>query len=196
MQDYSQLERFGVHYCHPTPVGETGTNGASGAFDVFVHDRETGETERLSKDSLGNEATGSSNFPRVSPDGRFVAFQTGSRLLKEDTNGGKTDVYVVLNPQSPGATCKGLRPTLVGTPGADLLVGTNGPDVIIGLEGNDKIEGLFGNDVICAGRGNDVVKGGPGADVLLGNQDDDRLVGNWGDDTLLGGRGNDDLRGG
>ena len=20
MQDYSQLERFGVHYCHPTPV--------------------------------------------------------------------------------------------------------------------------------------------------------------------------------
>ena len=20
MQDYSQLERFGVHYCHPTPI--------------------------------------------------------------------------------------------------------------------------------------------------------------------------------
>ena len=24
MQDYSKLERFGVHYCHPTPVVVTG----------------------------------------------------------------------------------------------------------------------------------------------------------------------------
>ena len=27
MQDYSQLERFGVHYCHPTPIYWSGKSG-------------------------------------------------------------------------------------------------------------------------------------------------------------------------
>ena len=30
MQDYSQLERFGVHYCHPTPVSSDSPGGTKG----------------------------------------------------------------------------------------------------------------------------------------------------------------------
>src|SRR5437016_1427884 len=37
-----------------------------------------GTTERVSVDSDGNEGNGISNFPALSPDGRFVAFYSSS----------------------------------------------------------------------------------------------------------------------
>ena len=61
------------------------TNGAS---DVFVHDRTTGVTQRISVASDGTEGNAGSNGPSVSADGRFVAFQsTASNLVADDTNG-------------------------------------------------------------------------------------------------------------
>jgi Tol biopolymer transport system component len=67
------------------------TNGAS---DVFLHDRQTGVTERVSLDSGGNEGNGRSWEPAISADGRYVAFQSeASNLVPGDTNGCK-DVFV------------------------------------------------------------------------------------------------------
>jgi hypothetical protein len=64
------------------------------AFDVFVHDRSTGGTDRISLDSSGNEANGSSQWPSISSDGRFVAFSSdASNLVAGDSNG-KRDVFV------------------------------------------------------------------------------------------------------
>lgn len=40
---------------------------ANGARDVFVHDRETGTTERVSVASDGGEANGLSLFPAIDP---------------------------------------------------------------------------------------------------------------------------------
>jgi Tol biopolymer transport system component len=50
--------------------------------DVFVHDRQTGQTTRVSVDSSGNEANGhSGNVSSISADGRFVAFSSSARNL-------------------------------------------------------------------------------------------------------------------
>jgi len=61
------------------------TNGKS---DIFVHDRQTGITERVSVDSSGVQTNGYSNYPSISADGRYVAFESdASNLVSGDTNG-------------------------------------------------------------------------------------------------------------
>ena len=90
--------------------------------------------------------------------------------------------------------CYGLRPTIVGTPGDDVIQGTNRIDVIMGLGGNDTIRGGNGLDIICGGAGDDKIYGDNGVDVLLGGFGDDVLEGGNGLDTLIGGPGQDILR--
>ena len=93
--------------------------------------------------------------------------------------------------------CGGLAPTIVGTPGHDVIDGTAGPDVIAGLSGNDEIRGRNGEDVICGGPGNDTIEGDtPQPYSGRGVGYDDTLHGDDGLDTLRGNSGNDDLRGG
>jgi uncharacterized repeat protein (TIGR01451 family) len=87
------------------------------------------------------------------------------------------------------------RPTIVGTPGNDVLQGTNHADVIVGLDGNDQIFGNRGNDLICAGLGADIVDGGPGRDTIIGGPGRDRLLGGDGNDTIKGKNGRDKLFG-
>jgi hypothetical protein len=67
------------------------TNGTS---DIFVHDRATGLTERVSVDSSGAEGNDYSDWPSISSDGRLVAFESAaSNLVAGDTNG-CVDVFV------------------------------------------------------------------------------------------------------
>ena len=55
--------------------------------DIFVYDRQTGATERVSVDTAGLEANGLSDAPGISSDGRFVAFASeASNLVAGDTN--------------------------------------------------------------------------------------------------------------
>ncbi|MFO0985006.1 MAG: hypothetical protein U1E76_25295 [Planctomycetota bacterium] len=62
--------------------------------DVFVHDRETGETTRVSVSSQGNQGNSYSVTPALSADGRFVAFGSeASNLIPDDTNGHQ-DIFV------------------------------------------------------------------------------------------------------
>src|SRR5439155_1436556 len=83
--------RFVAFHSTPTNLGPGDTNGAT---DVFVHDRQTGTTERVSVASGGTEGNGFSAGPALSADGRFVAFHsTATNLVAGDTNG-KTDVFV------------------------------------------------------------------------------------------------------
>ena len=72
----------------------------NGAADIFVRDRLTGTTERVSVSSTGAQANGDSGIvngmggPSISADGRFVAFDSqASNLVKGDTNGA-IDVFV------------------------------------------------------------------------------------------------------
>ena len=66
----------------------------NGVWDVFVHDRATGITERVSVDSSGGEGNGKSPIAEISADGQIVAFASGaSNLVAGDTNGA-CDVFV------------------------------------------------------------------------------------------------------
>lgn len=55
--------------------------------DVFVHDRQTGQTILISVNSSGDQANRSSSEPVLSANGRFVAFRSeASNLVSGDTN--------------------------------------------------------------------------------------------------------------
>ncbi len=71
--------------------------------DIFVHDRQTLMTERVSVDSAGNEGRGPSLAPAISATGRFVAFRSASRLVAGDTNN-RVDVFV--HDRQTGATIR------------------------------------------------------------------------------------------
>ena len=66
-------------------------------------------------------------------------------------------------------TCQGLRATIVGDPGGEVIDGTRRRDVIVGLGGDDVIRGRGGDDVICGGPGRDLLHGGPGDDTFSGD---------------------------
>jgi len=63
-------------------------------MDVFVRDRESGATERISVDPGGVQSDGDSLAPAISADGRFVAFvSAATNLVAGDTNA-VADVFV------------------------------------------------------------------------------------------------------
>ena len=66
----------------------------NGLEDIFMHDRQTGETTRVSLASDGSQANDLSRNPSISADGRFVAFSSdASNMVVGDTNG-VIDVFV------------------------------------------------------------------------------------------------------
>jgi Tol biopolymer transport system component len=64
------------------------------AQDIFVHDRQTGTTKRVSVSSSGAQGNHESFEPSITPGGGFVAFTSrASNLVPRDTNG-EMDVFV------------------------------------------------------------------------------------------------------
>jgi Tol biopolymer transport system component len=67
---------------------------ANGFADIFVHDRATGTTVRVSIDSSGIESDGDSYAPAISGDGRFVAFHSAATNLVSGDFNGRWDVFL------------------------------------------------------------------------------------------------------
>jgi Tol biopolymer transport system component len=66
----------------------------NGAWDIFVRDRATNTTSRISLANDGSQGNGPSFAPTVSNDGRFVAFvSVATNLVPGDTNG-ESDVFI------------------------------------------------------------------------------------------------------
>jgi Tol biopolymer transport system component len=83
----------------------------NGQPDVFIHDRRTGTTERVSVSSRGKQGNGFSSDGTMSADARFVAFDSeASNLVPGDTNG-VSDTFV--HDRKTGAT----RRVSIGTDG-------------------------------------------------------------------------------
>jgi Tol biopolymer transport system component len=69
-------------------------NDTNDAIDIFVHDLDTGVTDRVSVASNGAEANDDSFYVDISSDGRFVAFMSvATNLVLTDTNQ-KSDIFV------------------------------------------------------------------------------------------------------
>lgn len=83
--------RFVAFGSDATNLVSDDTNARS---DIFVHDRMTGETTRVSVSSLGEQANDTSQIGKISSDGRFVAFYSFATNLVGDANGFAPDVYV------------------------------------------------------------------------------------------------------
>ena len=71
---------------HASDLVDGDTNGVE---DIFVHDRTTDTTMRVSLNSLGTQGNDNSYNPSISSDGRYVAFNShASNLVAGDTSGG------------------------------------------------------------------------------------------------------------
>ena len=66
----------------------------NGAKDIFLHDTQTGTTTRVSVDSVDAEGNGTSNWPSISADGRYVAFESFADNLVADDDNGAWDIFV------------------------------------------------------------------------------------------------------
>lgn len=84
--------RFITYDSNASSLVPDDTNGTT---DVFVFDRLTNTTTRVSVASDGSEANDSSDDPSISADGRFVTYRShASNLVSGDTNG-TGDVFVL-----------------------------------------------------------------------------------------------------
>ncbi|UCF79287.1 MAG: PD40 domain-containing protein [Candidatus Eiseniibacteriota bacterium] len=83
--------RFAAFESDATNLVPGDTNGVR---DIFVHDRSTGQTTRVSVSSSGNQADGRSFSPSIGgQDGRYVVFcSNASNLVPGDT--GREDIFV------------------------------------------------------------------------------------------------------
>jgi Tol biopolymer transport system component len=62
--------------------------------DIFVHDRTTGVTERMSVSTSGAEANLDCSYPTISGDGQIVAFVSQSTNFVAGTTSAASDVFV------------------------------------------------------------------------------------------------------
>jgi RHS repeat-associated protein len=70
------------------------TGDTNAVRDIFLYDRVTATTSRVSLDSAGVQANAASNDPAISPDGSRVAFESdATNLVTGDTNA-KQDVFL------------------------------------------------------------------------------------------------------
>ena len=94
-------------------VGDTNAD-----WDVFVRDRNSGTTERVSVSTSGAQASGSSQAwasrPAISDDGRFIAFDTYASSLVAGDNNNHLDVFLR---DRQGGTTVCVSVDLAGLPG-------------------------------------------------------------------------------
>ena len=70
------------------------TGDTNGVPDIFLHDRLTAETIRISKGFSGTQANNASDYPAISSDGHYVAFESNAtNLVSGDTNAA-TDIFL------------------------------------------------------------------------------------------------------
>jgi Tol biopolymer transport system component len=91
-------------------------NDTNGRMDIFVHDRTTGTTERVSVATDGTQGDADSNRPAISSDGRYIVFLSwATTLVPNDTNGVE-DIFV--HDRSLGTTTR-VSVAADGTEGDD-----------------------------------------------------------------------------
>ena len=110
--------------------------------DVFVFDRQTNTTKRVSVASDGTEGNALSISGQISADGQYVAYWSdASNLVPGDTNG-VFDIFVVQTDIAPPVD--GVVKD--GDDGGNILKGTRRDDILRGHEGKDALFGLKGDD--------------------------------------------------
>ncbi|MBZ0315734.1 MAG: hypothetical protein K8L91_04885 [Anaerolineae bacterium] len=84
---YPQISADGQFVVFWSLANNLVSGDTNNADDIFVHDRTTGTTTRVSVDSVGVQGNSNSVSPDISSDGRYVAFMSyANNLVSGDTN--------------------------------------------------------------------------------------------------------------
>lgn len=219
---YSSISADGRYVAFESNASNLVTGDTNCVTDIFVHDRQTGTTTRVSVNNAGDQGKDDSYYPAISADGRFVTFSSQAwNFVASDVNNFFTDVFVhdrigvLLEGPAGVYNCSDRidndNDGLIDTADQDCapiprpiqcnglratLKGTSGDDNLTGTSDSDVIVGFDGNDVINGLGGNDSICGGNGNDVINGGNGKDVLRGDNGDDTLSGNNWDDKLFGG
>ena len=93
-QNYPAISADGRYVAFGSDANNLVQGDTNGNGDIFVHDRQTGQTTRVSVSSAAVQGSGRSWWPAISADGRYVAFGSdANNLVQGDTNR-KADVFV------------------------------------------------------------------------------------------------------
>jgi Tol biopolymer transport system component len=141
--------RFVAYYSDASNLVSGDTNGVS---DIFVYDRQTGQTRRASVASNGSQGDASSRFPNLSSDGRYVTFASSATNLTAGDINGRMDIFV--NDLQTGSTTM----VSVNTRGAQADGISTNPDIsgdgryVVFLSGSGNIDPradeYFGKDLV------------------------------------------------
>ncbi|MFG0315699.1 MAG: TolB family protein [Planctomycetota bacterium JB042] len=92
---YAAISADGRYVAFQSNAANLSANDFNHTTDIFVHDRQTGVTERVSRLPDGSAPLSASSAPVLSGDGRYVSFLSGSNQLVAGDVNGFTDVFVV-----------------------------------------------------------------------------------------------------
>lgn len=148
--DIAAISARGRYVAFHTLASNLVPGDTNGLVDVFVRDRSTGTTERVSVSSSGAQAdNGESAYPTISAGGRFVAFHSTAANLVPGDSGFSSDVL--------------LRDRLNGTT-RRMTIGANGQPV----DGAFPSISADGRYIAFTSTRQDWVPGDPGAlDVFV-----------------------------
>ncbi|HUR28334.1 MAG TPA: calcium-binding protein [Planctomycetota bacterium] len=107
------------------------TGDTNVARDVFLHERSTATTTRISVASDGQQGTKAAALPSISADGTFVVFETASPALVPGDSNTIADVFV----RSLGSSCAALAvycTAKVNSSGCTPSIGTSGAPLLSG----------------------------------------------------------------
>jgi len=65
-----------------------------GGSQIYIHDWQTNQTSLVSQNAIGSAGDGASSQPRISGDGRFVAFTSASSNLTGDPDPGPSQIFL------------------------------------------------------------------------------------------------------
>ena len=145
--------RLIVFASHATNLVPGDTNGFE---DIFLHDLASGETRRISLGLAGAEPDGDSSLPRISANGRYVAFLSLARNLIAQTDFPTRDAFVV--DLKTGVTeMVSVGPTGIPSNAGSFSVAIsgNGRRVVFASNGNNLIadpEQFAGQDIFLRDR--------------------------------------------
>jgi Tol biopolymer transport system component len=192
--------------------------------DVFVKDRETGKTTRVSTSASGAQANNHSDGLTISADGRYVLFESrATNLVSKDTNG-SADIFVKdletgqiarVSLKADGTQVSGAFATpasmsadgryIVFSSNAELIPGQTGNDVyrvtnplfaVSQPDGEtDEVRSTANTYTLARGVEN-LILGLVDPINGTGNSADNQIGGNDAANHLFGLRGNDTLNGG
>lgn len=141
--------------------------------DIFIHDRKRGRTSRVSIGSDGTQGNGSSTFPSISRNGRFVAFRSeATNLVQNDTNN-RPDIFVYdrkkrkttrVSIASDGSQAAwGSMSAHISANGRHVTFVSNSPDLVPGDTGFTSdifVHDRYTGETICASVSSDGTFGG------------------------------------